>query len=134
MDAVSWARMHTSSSSTSTTNSRGKTKGRRQRRSKRAGPGKRPGRSHAQGCKSQLEFIVNIILLIRRDVKRNLRPCSTFLWKNLLGPPRGDKPYGTVSWWCEGVILPAGAGGAPAGSAIRVGWHQGIAECSARRS
>ena len=127
-----WARMQTSSSSTSSTNSRGKTKGKRQRRrSNRSGPGKRPGRSLAQGCESQPDFLVNIILLIRRDVKRNLEPPLTFLWKSA-GAAQGldaweRAPHRTLtpkkveleqskhdgSWvsCCDCAIFPAGAGG-----------------------
>jgi hypothetical protein len=67
--------------------------------------GKEPcERSLAQAV-SQPDFVVNIILLIRRDVKRNPLTSLTLLWKNLPGGecatalPKGSGQQKRSLWW-----------------------------------
>src|SRR6266702_9009380 len=100
------------SSNTSTTNSPNKKQRNPQTRSRREGGApKAPGGGLKQRI-SQPDFVVNIILLIGRIVKRNLGLHAIFLWKSGWSSHRAAGPS-------EWGVLPAGAGGAPAGSGVR---------------
>ena len=59
----------------------------------------------------QADFLVNIILLIGRTVKRNLRFSSGFSVEIGLVLYAGTNPLSG----CSLLFFPAGAGGAPAG-------------------
>src|SRR6266850_4326644 len=113
MGGASWAPIRICSSSTSTTNSPNKNRGKRRTRSRREGERERGregerergswalGRS-PEGARTQADFVVNIIQLIGRIVKRNLRLLAAFLW-NSGCTLQGLRP--------SGGVLPAGAGG-----------------------
>src|SRR6267142_393416 len=113
MGGASWAPIRICSSSTSTTNSPNKNPGKRPTRSRREGERERGregerergswalGRS-PEGARTQADFVVNIIQLIGRIVKRNLRLLAAFLW-NSGCTLQGLRP--------SGGVLPAGAGG-----------------------
>src|SRR6266481_2685660 len=82
MGGVLWAQIPVCSSNTSNTNSRNNRQGKPPTRSSRRG---RSWGLASPGLKlafTQADFLVNIILLIGRIVKRNLRPLRGFLWKS----------------------------------------------------
>src|SRR6266850_4586271 len=108
MGGASWAPIRICSSSTSTTNSPNKNPGKPPTRSRRERGSWALGRS-LEGARTQADFVVNIMLLIGRIVKRNLRLLAAFLW-NSGCTLQGLRP--------SGGVLPAGAGGSPAGSGI----------------
>src|SRR6267378_2488280 len=101
MGGASWAPIRICSSSTSTTNSPNKNPGKPPTRSRRERGSWALGRS-LEGARTQADFVVNIMLLIGRIVKRNLRLLAAFLW-NSGCTLQGLRP--------SGGVLPAGAGG-----------------------
>src|SRR6266850_5676634 len=101
MGGASWAPIRICSSSTSTTNSPNKNPGKPPTRSRRERGSWVLGRS-LEGARTQADFAVNIMLLIGRIVKRNLRLLAAFLW-NSGCTLQGLRP--------SGGVLPAGAGG-----------------------